>query len=389
METLAIKALTPVDAASAQGGEGDAAAADGQSFVAALTGVMGKQAGSQAPAQEADASPAEATAAEAGENSQDPATALAFMLMPFSEVPGRSPTAAGPDSDRAISARIDAELSAAQGALPAADALAPAPAAAHGPFAATAAAERADPIERERNVGLPTGTANRTLPQAVPANLAAVTPARPTDGAPPPERPVSQPSVVPSLVTSTEGRTAESAVPAPASPPAWSAEALAALTRLDAPAHALAATADERVAPRVGTAGWSDAMGQRIVFMAAEGIQQAELKLNPEGLGPLQVVLSIDKGAADVQFLAHDPAVREALQSALPRLQEMLTSAGFSLDKVSIDAGSARNQDNPGNSPPFPQHGRRETADHEAESVSMAAGRVAHPARPGRIDTFA
>lgn len=390
METLAIKALTPVDAASAPGGEGDAATADGQSFVAALSGVMDKQADSNAPAEDTTARPAEVTAAEAREDSQDPAAALAFMLMPFSAVPGRLPTAATPDSHAAASVGIDADRSASQGRFLAADAPAPTIAGAPGSFEAMAAAECPDPVGPEHVATLTTGAANRTLPQAAPADMGAIEPSRSTGRAVPPDRAVPQPAVLSSPVTAAEPGPAESAAPAQASPPVWTAEALAALTRLDAPAPGSAPAAAVTLAPRVGTAGWSEAMGQRIVFMAAEGIQQAELKLNPEGLGPLQVVLSIDQGAADVQFRAHDPQVREALQSALPRLQEMLASAGFSLDRVSIDAGSARNQDSQGNGQPFPQHRGREAADGEdSGSVTLPVAGIPIQVRPGRIDTFA
>ncbi len=143
-----------------------------------------------------------------------------------------------------------------------------------------------------------------------------------------------------------------------------------------------------QIAPRVGAPGWSEAMGQRIVMMASEHVQQAEIRLNPEGLGPMQVVLSLEKGAADVQFLAHDAQVREALQAALPKLQEMLTSAGFSLDRVSIDSGSAKNQNPQGSAGQFQQQ-RHEAGQDDEGPVSMPASRIVVQTRPGRIDTFA
>lgn len=143
-----------------------------------------------------------------------------------------------------------------------------------------------------------------------------------------------------------------------------------------------------QIAPRVGASGWSEAMGQRIVMMASENVQQAEIRLNPEGLGPMQVVLSLEKGAADVQFLAHDAQVREALQAALPKLQEMLTSAGFSLDRVSIDASSARNQDSQGSAGQFQQQ-RRGSGQSEPETAAMPVSRVIVQTQPGRVDTFA
>lgn len=143
-----------------------------------------------------------------------------------------------------------------------------------------------------------------------------------------------------------------------------------------------------QIAPRVGASGWSEAMGQRMVMMASEHVQQAEIRLNPEGLGPMQVVLSLEKGAADVQFLAHDAKVREALQAALPKLQEMLSSAGFSLDRVSIDSGSAKNQNYQENAGQFQQQ-RRGSGQSESEIAAMPVSRVIVQTQPGRIDTFA
>lgn len=142
------------------------------------------------------------------------------------------------------------------------------------------------------------------------------------------------------------------------------------------------------ITQQVGATGWSEAMGQRIVMMASEHVQQAEIRLNPEGLGPLQVVLSLEKGAADIQFLAHDAQVREALQAALPKLQDMLSNAGFSLDKVSIDAGSAKNQNPQGNAGQF-QQARHDSGQDNEGSAPIPAPHIMTQARPGRIDTFA
>jgi hypothetical protein len=66
----------------------------------------------------------------------------------------------------------------------------------------------------------------------------------------------------------------------------------------------------------------------------------------------------------------------------------MLSSAGSSLDRVSIDSGSAKNQNNQGNADQFQQQ-RHESGPGNEEPVSIPASRIVMQARPGRIDTFA
>ena len=56
--------------------------------------------------------------------------------------------------------------------------------------------------------------------------------------------------------------------------------------------------------PRVDSGGWSDALGQRVLWMVTQQQQTAELSLNPPDLGPLHVVLSIDNDQASVMFMS-------------------------------------------------------------------------------------
>lgn len=179
--------------------------------------------------------------------------------------------------------------------------------------------------------------------------------------------------------TETPGATASAPQPSPS---------LSFNLPVTAGAPAVNAQAAQWIAPNVGSAAWADAMGQKMVWMASEQIQQAELRLSPEGLGPMQIVLSIENGAADVRFLAHDAQVREALQSALPKLQEQMTSAGFSLERVSIDAGTAGRQGNQEQGSSARHAGKGNSRAHAEITPIIVSGGM--PARQsGLIDTFA
>ena len=85
------------------------------------------------------------------------------------------------------------------------------------------------------------------------------------------------------------------------------------------------------VAPRVGSAEWGGAVGEKMVWMANQSHQVAELHLNPPNLGPLEVRLTINNDQASALFVSHHSAVREAIETALPRLREMLADNGIML----------------------------------------------------------
>src|SRR5690606_6787543 len=95
-----------------------------------------------------------------------------------------------------------------------------------------------------------------------------------------------------------------------------------------------------RLTPPVGTPGWDQALGQRVVWMAGNGQHSASLILNPPELGPLQVVLNVADSQATASFFAAQPEVRQALEAAMPRLRDMLGAAGIELGQANVsDSG--------------------------------------------------
>ncbi|MFC0135040.1 hypothetical protein CR105_19075 [Massilia eurypsychrophila] len=101
-----------------------------------------------------------------------------------------------------------------------------------------------------------------------------------------------------------------------------------------------AANPGERIAARVGTPGWDNQVGQKIVWMVAGKEQSATLTLNPPDMGPMQVVLSVTNDQATVSFTAAQPEVRQALENAMPKLREMMSENGISLGNASVSEGA-------------------------------------------------
>jgi flagellar hook-length control protein FliK len=85
-----------------------------------------------------------------------------------------------------------------------------------------------------------------------------------------------------------------------------------------------------------GRPDWSDDFGERVVWMTGKGIQSAELQLNPQHLGPVEVRINLSQDQASVQFVAHHAAVRDAIEAAIPKLREMLGAQQLNLADVSV-----------------------------------------------------
>ncbi|MTW11059.1 flagellar hook-length control protein FliK [Pseudoduganella eburnea] len=127
------------------------------------------------------------------------------------------------------------------------------------------------------------------------------------------------------------------------------ASALQAAAAALAPAGAATAQAAQAVASnqlhaRVGSQGWDQQLGQKVVWMVNGGEQSATLTLNPPDLGPLQVVLNVSNDQASVAFTAAQPEVRQALEQALPKLRETMGEAGITLGNTSVSSGSQEQQ---------------------------------------------
>lgn len=65
--------------------------------------------------------------------------------------------------------------------------------------------------------------------------------------------------------------------------------------------------------------------------------QTAQLRLDPPGLGPLHITININDNIAHAVFASAHASVRQAIESALPQLQQQLAQAGISLGQTSVN----------------------------------------------------
>jgi len=90
------------------------------------------------------------------------------------------------------------------------------------------------------------------------------------------------------------------------------------------------------IAQPLGEQGWSEAMGERIMWMMGKGMQAASIRITPPHLGPIQVQLSVQNDQASVNMVAQHGVVKEALEAAMPRLREMLAESNMQLVNVDV-----------------------------------------------------
>jgi flagellar hook-length control protein FliK len=170
----------------------------------------------------------------------------------------------------------------------------------------------------------------------------------------------------------------------------------------EAPLHAIAAPTAQAALPmaqtasaipagklngQVGSPAWDQQLGQKVIWMAAGGMQSATLTLNPPDLGPLQVILSVSNDQASVSFTSNQAEVRQALEAAMPKLRDMMSEAGLSLGHANVSAGNSNGEHAGARQERSHQGSGAQIGNASAQSMNLPALRGT--TLQGVVDTFA
>lgn len=138
------------------------------------------------------------------------------------------------------------------------------------------------------------------------------------------------------------------------------------------------------------SSAWPQQFGDKIVWLARNDQQSAQLTINPPQLGPVQISLNLSGDQASIAFASPHADVRQAIESAMPHLKEMLASAGINLGQSNVGANlSQQTADNP-----FADANGKRSADENAilpandKAANAAGSPVLHRGR-GLVDLFA
>jgi flagellar hook-length control protein FliK len=253
---------------------------------------------------------------------------------------------------------------------------------------AVAAAARARPAAAEgaaaKDAALPTPTASVTAQAAsarkaeAPAPLPAATESRPARVEPtgggwlqalaaqreagnPPVRPGNDNALpLPALPGGVAGAPAR---PSDAAPP------------MQAEVHA-----------ELGSKDFAPALGAQLSMLVRNGIEHAQLKLNPADMGPIEVRISIDGPQAQVDFSAAQAHTRQALQDAVPALASALRDNGLTLTGGGV---FEQPRESRGDAPAQQGHSTRATADQAADEALPTSAAPRQPRPRGVLDLYA
>ena len=85
---------------------------------------------------------------------------------------------------------------------------------------------------------------------------------------------------------------------------------------------------------------FSPMMNQQLITMVSNGVQQAEIRLDPPELGQMMVRIQVQGDTTQVQFQVSQHQTRELVEQAMPRLREMLAEQGMQLTDGQVSQGN-------------------------------------------------
>lgn len=86
------------------------------------------------------------------------------------------------------------------------------------------------------------------------------------------------------------------------------------------------------------------ALGAEVSLLAKDGVQSAELHLNPSDMGPISVQITLDGTQARVDFGADSADTRRLIESGLPELASALRDAGLTLSGGGVSQHAPQQQ---------------------------------------------
>lgn len=172
-------------------------------------------------------------------------------------------------------------------------------------------------------------------------------------------------------------------------------EGLASTAQAGATGQATAAANDDSAAapvlvnitPQLDDAGFASELGARLTVLAQDGVQHAELHLNPADMGPVAVNIKLDGQQAQVTFHAAQADTRSVLEQGLPDLAAALAGAGLTL------AGGGVFQQSQGGREREAGSAQGSGSDASLQGIDATAAAAAQPVRVaqprGVVDVYA
>ena len=129
--------------------------------------------------------------------------------------------------------------------------------------------------------------------------------------------------------------------------------------------------------------GFSASIATHLRVMKSGGVSEARLQLNPAELGRLSIQIASQDSEVKVSFVVESQQAKQVIENAMPRLRDLLDSAGLDLTESGVDQRDKHADDR------NPQHGRQAAdSDHfSGDSAQIAMTVTVDPNR--LVDAYA
>jgi len=112
----------------------------------------------------------------------------------------------------------------------------------------------------------------------------------------------------------------------------------------------------------MGQPRWGQDFSQRVQWMVNQSVSGAQIRLNPQNMGPVEVRIQMQNDQLSIAFTAQNGVTREAIDAALPRLREMLSEQNVNVVDVDVSQHS------------FAEQRERQASTNEGHSEAVDAG---------------
>lgn len=160
-------------------------------------------------------------------------------------------------------------------------------------------------------------------------------------------------------------------------------------TSLTPAAPAAGGTPSLPLAAPFGSPEFAPALGAQVTVLARDGVQRAELRLNPADMGPIAVQIALDGAQATVHFAADVAATRAALESSWPELAGALRDAGLTLAGGGVSEQPRQRRDGAGDAAPGARADARTDASDDGAPGDAAQAALPRPRARGVVDLVA
>jgi flagellar hook-length control protein FliK len=133
-----------------------------------------------------------------------------------------------------------------------------------------------------------------------------------------------------------------------------------------------------------GSLQWSEEISQKLVFMISANMHCAVLNLNPENLGPLKILISVQDQLVNSTFVSNSADVRQGLHDGMETLRASMEKSGLVLGQVDIRSAKTfhESQDQ------ILASLKSEQADELAQLVSDSDNQNRAPSPDGIVNVF-